>query len=68
MQGIKNIKGKFRLFDIASNLTDNHFIGEYHGKKYHECDIDNVIKRASEVGCSHMLIVGGYLEESKTAY
>lgn len=30
---------KFHFFDIAANLTDNQFHGEYYGKKHHETDI-----------------------------
>ena len=28
-----------RFFDIAANLSDHQFNGEYHGKKYHEGDV-----------------------------
>ncbi|KAI0989591.1 hypothetical protein GJ496_001458 [Pomphorhynchus laevis] len=39
----KSIAG---VFDIAANLTDSMFNGVYHGKKYHESDIQEVVDRA----------------------
>ena len=59
---------KFRFFDIAANLADSQFSGEYHGKKVHESDIDDVLQRAKDIGCDKLLIVGGYLEDSKNSF
>ena len=35
-----------RFFDIAANLSDDQFDGTYHDKKYHDCDIEEVIQRS----------------------
>ena len=37
---------KYKMFDIAANLADASFKGEYYDKKWHENDVDEVIKRA----------------------
>jgi len=37
---------KIRMFDIAANLADASFKGEYYDKKWHDNDVDEVIKRA----------------------
>ncbi|CAD8147016.1 unnamed protein product [Paramecium pentaurelia] len=55
------IKSKFRFFDIAANLTDDQFYGIYHHKKYHQPDYKDVMKRASDIGCEHLLIASGCL-------
>ena len=49
-------KGR-RFFDIAANLTDEQF----GTSKHHEDDREHVVKRAREVGCSHLLIAAGCL-------
>ena len=36
----------FKFYDIAANLTDNQFSGEYYGKKHHPDDRHEVIQRA----------------------
>ena len=41
---------RYNFFDIAANLSDGQFAGEYFGKKYHESDLEAVIERASVVG------------------
>ena len=41
----------FKFYDIAANLTDNQFSGQYHGKKHHPDDRQEVIKRAKDYGC-----------------
>ena len=61
-------KGTLRFFDIAANLTDSQFRGEYYDKRTHAEDVDRVIARAASVGCEHLLIVGGYLAESSHAF
>lgn len=43
------------------------FRGEYHGKQSHEDDVDDVIQRAKDVGCSKFMVTGSDLEESKHA-
>lgn len=60
----KVMKKHFPLFDIAANLTDDQF-----GKtNHHACDRDSVIKRAQEVGCSHLLIAAGCLEDAQHSF
>lgn len=36
----------FSFYDIAANLTDSQFSGEYYGKKHHQDDRQEVINRA----------------------
>ena len=35
-----------RMFDIAANLSDERFHGNYYGKQVHRDDFDKVIQRA----------------------
>lgn len=35
MEVAKTISKKYRFFDIAANLADTQFNGEYYGKKHH---------------------------------
>lgn len=58
---------RIQLFDIAANLTDDQFSGKYHHKQHHPTDIDDVIKRAENVGCQHLLIASGCLGDIKHA-
>lgn len=41
--------------------------GEYHGKKHHEADVDSVVQRALDVGCTKLMITGSDLLESDRA-
>ncbi|KAJ6012731.1 hypothetical protein N7499_012665 [Penicillium canescens] len=56
-----------RYVDIGINLSDPVFRGEYHGKQAHEDDLDDVIQRAKDVGCSKFMVTGSDLVESKHA-
>ena len=49
------------------NLSDPVFRGEYHGKQAHEDDLDDVVQRARDVGCSKFMVTGSDLVESKHA-
>jgi TatD DNase family protein len=53
--------------DIAVNLTDPMYRGEYHGKSRHASDLENVVKRAREAGVERILITGTSLSESRAA-
>jgi TatD DNase family protein len=53
--------------DIAVNLTDPMYRGEYHGKSRHTSDLENVVKRAREAGVERILITGTSLSESRAA-
>jgi TatD DNase family protein len=60
----KVMKKTFPFFDIAANLTDEQF-----GKtNHHPCDRESVVKRAHEVGCSHLLIAAGCLEDAQHSF
>ncbi|KAJ5790509.1 uncharacterized protein N7518_007520 [Penicillium psychrosexuale] len=56
-----------RYVDIGINLSDPVFRGKYHGKQAHEDDLDDVIQRARDVGCSKFMVTGSDLVESKHA-
>lgn len=43
------------------------FRGRYHGKQAHEADLDDVIQRAKDVGCSKFMVTGSDLVESAEA-
>ena len=57
----------YRFADIGVNLTDPVFNGVYHGKKAHEDDFAQVIKRAKDFGMKRMMVTVGHLEESPAA-
>lgn len=52
---------------IGINLGDPMFRGQYHGKQSHEDDVDDVVQRAKDIGCSKFMVTGSDLEESKHA-
>lgn len=56
-----------KYVDIGINLGDSVFQGIYHGKKAHECDLKDVIQRATAVGCVKMMVTGSDLKESRKA-
>ncbi|KAI9805488.1 MAG: hypothetical protein M1825_000739 [Sarcosagium campestre] len=56
-----------RYADVGINLTDPVYDGTYHGKKVHAGDLDQVIKRAVDVGCTKFMVTGSSLQESKHA-
>lgn len=60
-----NVKPKF--IDVGINLSDPVFRGVYYGKKQHEDDLDDVIKRAENAGCVKLMATGSDLEESRKA-
>ncbi|KRX00520.1 hypothetical protein PPERSA_06163 [Pseudocohnilembus persalinus] len=68
MEVAKQIQKKLRFFDIAANLADLQFSGNYYDKQRHPNDIEQVIKRSQEIGCDRLLIVGGYLQDSIMSY
>ena len=63
MEKISKTVKNLRFFDIAANLADGQYSGEYYGKKHHENDVDQVITRANQIGCDRLLIVGGYIND-----
>ena len=56
------------MFDIAANLSDERYIGEYYGKKVHTADFDKVIARANMFGVQKFLFAAGYIEDARTSY
>ena len=56
------------MFDIAANLSDERFAGEYYGKQQHEADFDLVIKRANAFGVKKFLFAAGYIADAKISY
>ena len=59
--------GQLKYVDIGVNLGDPVFQGIYHGKRVHESDLEDVIRRAMAAGCLKMMITGSDLEQSKIA-
>lgn len=64
----KNTLPYKRLFDIAANLCDEKFLGIYNGKKYHEQDIDAVLKRAKDYNVTKMLFSAGSILDAHESY
>ncbi|KEY67427.1 hypothetical protein S7711_05955 [Stachybotrys chartarum IBT 7711] len=58
---------KPRYIDIGINLADPIFRGKYHGSQRHPDDLDAVINRAKEVGCSKLIVTGSDFESSHNA-
>lgn len=56
-----------RYVDIGINLGDPVYRGIYHGKQGHEDDLEDVIQRALDAGCTKMMITGSNLSESEHA-
>jgi TatD DNase family protein len=56
-----------RYVDIGINLGDPVFRGEYHGRRVHDNDLDDVIQRARDVGCTKFMVTGSDLVESRHA-
>ena len=50
--------------DIAVNLTDPMYRGEYHGKVRHPSDLDQVVARARQSGVERILITGTSIKET----
>lgn len=61
------MKGWAKTPDIAVNLTDPMYRGEYHGKNRHEPDIEAVVQRARDAGVERILITGTSMAESRDA-
>ena len=57
-----------KLFDIAANLSDERYKGEYYGGKLHEPDFDLVIQRANQYGVRKFLFGVGYFQDQVDSY
>lgn len=58
---------KLRYADVGINLGDPVFRGLYHGKQAHEDDLESVVQRALDVGCTMLMVTGSDLKESERA-
>ncbi|KAK5997157.1 Deoxyribonuclease Tat-D [Cladobotryum mycophilum] len=47
-----------RYIDIGINLSDPIFRGKYHGTQRHPDDLQDVVDRAREVGCTKLIVTG----------
>jgi TatD DNase family protein len=52
---------------VGINLGDPIFRGVYHGKRGHEDDLEQVVQRALDVGCTKLMVTGSDLKESAHA-
>ncbi|ENH68495.1 Deoxyribonuclease Tat-D [Fusarium oxysporum f. sp. cubense race 1] len=66
-QPVEGSSYKPRYIDIGINLTDPIFRGKYHGKERHPDDLDAIIGRAREVGCTQLIVTGSDLGNSRDA-
>ncbi|SCV04468.1 LAME_0H18668g1_1 [Lachancea meyersii CBS 8951] len=64
---LRKMMPTFKFYDIGLNLTDPMYQGIYNGKKYHECDIKNVLHRAKLSRVQNMLLTGSSIQESQDA-
>ena len=58
---------KRRYIDVGANLTDGMFRGEYHGKTYHDPDLDVVLRRGWDAGVEKVMVTAGTLSEAREA-
>ncbi|PHH91933.1 hypothetical protein CDD83_9718 [Cordyceps sp. RAO-2017] len=56
-----------RYIDIGINLADPIFRGRYHGTQRHPDDLDAVISRARQVGCSKLMVTGSDFKSARDA-
>ncbi|CEP60642.1 3'-5'-exodeoxyribonuclease LALA0_S01e15632g [Lachancea lanzarotensis] len=64
---LKKMSPALKFYDIGVNLTDPMYQGIYNGKKYHECDIKNVLHRAKVSKVQNLLLTGSSIQESRSA-
>ncbi|KAA8500053.1 putative deoxyribonuclease TATDN1 [Porphyridium purpureum] len=58
---------KIRAMDVALNLTDAMYKGQYNGSQKHPADMERVLRRGVSVGVDHALVLAGTLSESREA-
>lgn len=58
---------KLKYADVGINLGDPVFRGKYHGRQAHEDDLEAVVQRALDVGCTKLMVTGSDLKESRRA-
>jgi hypothetical protein len=64
-RGLDTLMAKY--IDIGANLLDPMYQGEYHGKSYHDGDLDAVLSRAWDAGVHRIIVTAGTLQEAQTA-
>lgn len=64
-RGLDTIMAKY--IDIGANLLDPMYHGEYHGKSYHDDDLDAVLSRAWNAGMHRIIVTAGTLQEARMA-
>ena len=52
---------------VGINLGDPVFRGVYHGKRGHDDDLEQVVQRALDMGCTKLMVTGSDLKESAHA-
>lgn len=53
--------------EIAANLTDGMFNGEYNGRRVHDPDLIHVLDRARAAGVARTMVTAGTLSQSREA-
>ncbi|AMD22651.1 HHL119Cp [Eremothecium sinecaudum] len=61
----RGMTAAMRYYDIGFNMCDPMYQGVYNGKKYHETDIDSVLKRCEETRVDCLLLTGSSIAESR---
>ncbi|KAF4507285.1 hypothetical protein G6O67_005942 [Ophiocordyceps sinensis] len=57
-----------RYVDIGINLADPIFRGVHRGTQRHPDDLDAVVRRAREVGCSKLVVTGSDFKSARDAF
>jgi len=63
---MQSLPKSLRFFDIAANLSSGQYAGYYKGREMHRPDLDEVLKRANDVGCDRLLITSTCHKDAKT--
>ncbi|KAJ9055957.1 TatD DNase [Entomophthora muscae] len=60
------VDNSIKLADIRVNLCDKQFEGVYEGKRFHHADVDQVLKRAKELGVDKIIAHSMDIRELQT--
>lgn len=55
------------MVDVAFNITDGMFTGNYHGSRKHRCDLGEVCERAVSAGVRSAIVSGGSFSDIREA-
>lgn len=61
------INSTMHFIDIAANLTDGMYQGEYGGNRRHDPDLATVLSRARDAGVVRTMVTAGTLSQSREA-